>query len=234
MGKSRRGRDFGREIRIKRKDPKNPVTGRTTMDREINEKMIRVCESLNRMLNLTFQGFRKSTEMSVKEAEEVRKEVQRFSSELTQFLVGRSLSRNGGKEWVKPYLSIVSGFDRMGYNLDGILDRLKKKVHEQVLFTDRAIHEVSDVFQETIHLLENLPDLVLTQNKLLAQQIELKGKVIFEMTDNYSQEHEQRLIEGVCVPKSSPLYLDILFSLKGIVAQTIEISEKMMTLSAKA
>ena len=203
------------------------------MDREINEKMIRVCESLNRMLNLTFQGFRKSAEMSVKEAEEMGKEVQRYSSELTQFLVGRSLSRNGRKEWVKPYLSIVSGFDRMGYNLDGILDRLKKMVHEQVLFTDRAIHEISDVFQETIHLLENLPDLVLTQNKLLAQQIELKGKAIFEMTDNYSQEHEQRLIEGFCVPKSSPLYLDILLSLKGIVAHTIEISERMMTLSAK-
>jgi Na+/phosphate symporter len=203
------------------------------MDREIKEKMIRACESLNRMLNLTFQGFRKSTEMSVKEAEEMRTEVQRYSAELTQFLVGRSLSRNGGKEWVKPYLSIVSGFDRMGYNLDGILDRLRKMVHEQVLFTDRAIHEVSDVFEETIHLSENLPDLVLTQNKLLAQQIELKGKTILDMTDNYSQEHEQRLIEGFCVPKSSPLYLDILFSLKGIVARTVEISGRLMTLSAE-
>jgi Na+/phosphate symporter len=203
------------------------------MDWEIGEKMIRVCESLNRMLKLTFQAFRKASEKSIKEAEEVRKDVQRYSSELTQFLVGRSLSRDGGKEWVKPYISVMSILDRIGYNLDGIVDRLRIMVHEQILFTDRAIHEMSDVFQETINLSENLPDLVLTQNRLLAQQIETKGKSIFKMTDNYCQEHEQRLIEGVCMPKSSPLYLDILFSLKGIAGHTIEVCERLVTLSGK-
>ncbi len=210
------------------------ATGRRIMEREIGEKTIEVCRSLIRMLNLTFLGFRKSTEKSIKEAEEVRTEVQRSSSELTRFLVGRSLSSDGGKEWVKPYLSIVSSFDRVGYNLDGILDRLKKMVHDQVLFTDRAIQEMNDVFQETIDLLENLPDLILTRNKLLAQQIGAKGKAIFEMTDNYAEEHEQRFIQGVCVPKSSPLYLDILVSLEGIVARTVEISGRLMTLSSES
>jgi Na+/phosphate symporter len=139
-----------------------------------------------------------------------------------------------GREWVKPYISIVSSFDRMGYNIDGILDRLKKKVQEQMLFTDRAVKEINDVFQEAMSLLENLPDLILTQNKLLAQQMGEKGKMILKIADQYSEEHEQRLIEGVCVPKSSPLYLDILFSLKGIIAHIFEISGKVVTLSARA
>ena len=203
------------------------------MDGEIGRRLIKVCESLNNMLEMTFQGFRKSQETAIKEAEEIRKEIESYSSELTQFLVKKSLSRDGGKEWVKAYLSIVSSFDRMRYNLDGILDRLKKMVHDQVLFTDRAVKEVNDVFQETINLLENLPDLIITQNKLLAQQMEEKGKSISGMADHYSEEHEQRLIEGVCVPQSSPLYLDILFSLKGIIAHTVDISEKLIMLSAR-
>jgi len=203
------------------------------MDGEIGGRLIKVCESLNNMLEMTFQGFRKSQETAIKEAEEIRKEIESYSSELTQFLVKKSLSRDGGKEWVKAYLSIVSSFDRMRYNLDGILDRLKKMVHDQVLFTDRAVKEVNDVFQETINLLENLPDLIITQNKLLAQQMEEKGKSISGMADHYSEEHEQRLIEGVCVPQSSPLYLDILFSLKGIIVHTLHISEKLIKLSAR-
>ncbi len=203
------------------------------MDPEMGGRMMRVCENLSKMLELTFQGFQKYQEKSIKEAEEVRKEVRKHTSELTRFLVEKSLSKDGGREWVKPYIAIVSSFDRMVYNLDGILDRLKKMVNDQVLFTDRAIREIDDVFQETIHLIENLPDLILTQNRLLAQQMEEKGRLIFRMADHYAEEHEQRLIEGVCVPHSSPLYLDILFSLKGIVAQTVEISEKMVTLSAK-
>lgn len=203
------------------------------MDREIVERMMKAFECLNKMLELTFEGFRKYQEKSINEAEEIRREVQRYASELTRFLVEKSLSKDGGKEWVKPYIAIVSSFDRMVYNLDGILDRLRKMVHEQVLFTERAIREIDDVFQETIRLIGNVPDLILTQNKLLAQQMEEKGKSILRMADHYSEEHEQRLIEGVCVPYSSPLYLDILFSLKGIVAQTVEMSERIVALSAK-
>lgn len=203
------------------------------MDQEIGGKMIKICESLNEMLELNFRGFRKPQDRSIEEAEEIRKKVQRYSSELTRFLVEKSLSKERGKEWVKPYVAIVSSFDRMGYNLDGILDRLKTMAHEQVLFTDRAIKEINDVFQETIRLVENLPDLLLTQNRLLALQIEEKGKSILKMADRYSEEHEQRLIEGVCVPQSFPLYLDILFSLKGIIAHTIQVSERLVTLSAR-
>ncbi|HSB05846.1 MAG TPA: hypothetical protein VLK23_11695 [Thermodesulfobacteriota bacterium] len=204
------------------------------MDREISGKMIEVCRSLSEMLEMTFQAFRKSTEKSIKEAEEIRQEAQRSSSELTRFLVAKSSAAAVGKEWVKPYISIVSSFDRMGYNIDGILDRLKKRVQEQMLFTDRAVKEINDVFQEAMNLLENLPDLILTQNKLLAQQMGEKGKLILKIADQYSEEHEQRLIEGVCVPKSSPLYLDILFSLKGIIVHILEISGKVVTLSARA
>ena len=204
------------------------------MDREISGKMIEICRSLSEMLEMTFQAFRKSTEKSIKEAEEIRKEAQRNSSELTRFLVAKSSAAATGKEWVKPHISIVSSFDRIGYNIDGILDRLKKKVQEQMLFTDRAVKEINDIFQEAMNLLENLPDLILTQNKLLAQQMGEKGKLILKIADQYSEEHEQRLIEGVCVPKSSPLYLDILFSLKGIIVHILEISGKVVTLSARA
>jgi uncharacterized protein Yka (UPF0111/DUF47 family) len=49
------------------------------MDTEINGKMIELCRSLSEMLEMTFQAFRKSTETSIKEAEEIRKEVQRYS-----------------------------------------------------------------------------------------------------------------------------------------------------------
>ena len=205
-----------------------------TMEREMNEKTIEVCQSLIRTLESTYLAFRKSDEKSIKEAEEARKRFQRSSTDLTRSLIETGSSGDAARERVKPYLSLASSFDRMGYNIDGILDRLKKKVQEQMLFTDRAVKEINDVFQETMNLLENLPDLILTQNKLLAQQMGEKGKLILKMADQYSEGHEQRLIEGVCVPKSSPLYLDILFSLKGIVAQIIEISGKLVTLSAKA
>ena len=203
------------------------------MDKEIRDKMVVLCQSLTEMLELAFEGFRRPTEQSFKEAEEVKDKVHHYSSELTSFIISKSPSSEKGREWAKPYLSIASSFDRMTYNIEGILDRLRAKSQSHILFSDRAVKEVNDVFQEAMRLLENLPNLITTQNKLLAQRIGEEGRSMFKIANGYSEGHEERLIQGICVPKSSPIYLGILESLKGVIVHILEVSGKIVSLSPK-
>ena len=204
------------------------------MDKEIREEMVRVCQTLMRMLELAFEGFRRPTEKSFKEAMEVKDKIHHYSSELTTSVISKTPSSEKGMAWAKPYLSIASSFDRMTYNIDGILDQLRAKAQNHILFSDRAVKEVNDVFQEAMRLLENLPDLILTQNKLLAQRIGEEVRSIFKIANGYSEEHEERLIQGICVPKSSPTYLGIIESLKGVIGHTLEVSGKIVSLSSKS
>jgi Na+/phosphate symporter len=204
------------------------------MERELGEKIIRVCQSLIKMLELAFQGFRRGTEESIRKAEEVRNEVRQYSSELTGFLISRSSSSEEGREWAKPFLSMASSFDRMTFNIEGILDRLKIKSQNNILFSDRGVKEINDVFQEAMKLLENLPDLISTQNKLLAQRIGEEGRSVFKIANGYSVEHEERLIQGICMPKSSPIYLGILEGLKGVIGHTLEVSGKIVSLISRS
>jgi Na+/phosphate symporter len=204
------------------------------MDKEIREKMILVSQSLMKMLALAFEGFRRPTEKSFKEAEEVKDKIHQYSSELTSFIISKSPSSEKGREWVKPYLSIASSFDRMTYNIEGIFDRLRAKSQTHILFSDQAVKEVNDVFQEAMRLLENLPNLIATQNKLLAQRIGEEGRSMFKIANGYSEGHEERLIQGICVPKSSPIYLGIIESLKGVIVHTLEVSGKIVSLSSKS
>jgi len=204
------------------------------MDKEIKEKMIPVCQNLIKMLKLVFEAFRKPTEKSFKEAEEVKDRILQYSSELTSFIVSKSPSSEKGKRWAKPYLSIASSFDRMTYNIEGILDRLKGKSESHILFSDGAVKEVNDIFQEAMRLLEYLPNLMTTENKLLGQRIGEEGRSIFEIVNTYSEEHEERLIQGICEPKHSPIYLGILESLKGVMIHTLEVSGKVVSISSKS
>lgn len=204
------------------------------MDKEVAEKMVRVCQSLIKMLELAFQGFRRPTEESFKKVEETRNEVRQYSTELAEFLIIKSSADEKGKEWVKPFLSMASSFDRMTHNIEGIVDRLKGMVHDHILFSDRALKEVNEIFQEAMTLLESLPDLIQTQNKLLAQHIGEQVRSVFKIANGYSEEHEERLIQGICMPKSSPTYLGILESLKGVIAHTLEVSGKIVSLSSKS
>lgn len=204
------------------------------MDKEIKERMVLICQGLMRMLDLASAAFRKPAEKSFKEAERIKDEILRYSSELTSFIVSRSPSGEKGKNWAKPYLSVTSSFDCMTYNIEGVLDRLRAKSENHILFSDQAVKEVNDIFQETSRLLEYLPNLITTGNKLLGQRIGEEGKSVFEVVNAYCEEHQERLIEGICVPKHSPIYLGILESLKGVMVHTLQVSGKIVSLSSKS
>ncbi len=203
------------------------------MDREIKEKIIAVCENLKKMLALAFDSFRRPTEKSFEDAEEVNDKLHHYSAELTSFIISKSPSAEKGRDWAKPYLSIVSSLDRMAYNIEGILGRLGVKSQSHVLFSDQAVKEVNDVFQEATRLLENLPNLITTENKALAQRMGEEGRVMLKIANGYSETHEERLIQGICVPKSSPIYLGIIESLEGVIVHILEVSGKIVSLSPK-
>jgi Na+/phosphate symporter len=202
------------------------------MQKEVEEKLARVTNCAAQMLEETFQGFRKQTKESVLEVESYRREVQKASSDLTEFLVSKSSSGEDGKEWAKPYLSMALSYDRMVHNIEGIVNQLTVMVQGGITFSDRAIQEVNDIFQEAMDLLERLPDLIRTENRLLARQMGEKGRAAFKMGNGFSEEHEDRLIHGICVPKSSPIYLGLLESLKGILVHTLEVTGKVASLKA--
>lgn len=204
------------------------------MDKEVEEKIIQVCQSLIKMLELAFQGFRKLTEESLKEVEEAKKEVERHSTELKNHLISKSSVDEKGKEWVRPYLSIASSFDRMAHNIEGIVGRLQSMVRDHILFSDHALREVNDIFQEAMVLLQSLPNLVLTQKKSVAQHIGEQVRSVFKIVNGFSEEHEERLIQGICMPKSSPMFLGILESLKGVIVHTLEVSGKIVSIASKS
>jgi Na+/phosphate symporter len=187
-----------------------------------------------KMLNLASVAFREPTGKSFKEAEEVKDTILQYSSELTSFIISKSPSSEKGKGWAKPYLSIASSFDRMTYNIEGILERVRGKSENHILFSDGAVKEVNDIFQEAMRLLEYLPNLITTENKLLGQRIGEEGRSVFEIVNTYSEEHEERLIQGICEPKHSPVYLGILESLKGVMVHTLAVSGKIVSISSKS
>jgi Na+/phosphate symporter len=203
------------------------------MDKEIKEKMILVCQSLMGMLELAYDGFRKPTEEFFEEEAEFEDKIYEYSSGLIGFIISRRPSSKKGKEWVKPYLSIASSMGRLTYNIQGILDRVRGKSENHILFSDQAVKEVSDVFQKAIRLLENLPNLLTTESKSLARRIGEEGWSMLKNADTYAEDHEERLLNGICAPEHSPLYLSIIESLKGVMVHTLAVSGKIVSLSEK-
>jgi Na+/phosphate symporter len=204
------------------------------IEKEVAEKLVEVAEMLSQMLEQAFHAFRKTTEESVEKAEETVTRVRQASADLTHFLVGKSSSDEKGKDWVKPYLSIASNFERITFNIEGLIRQLRVMTKDQVFFSDRGVKEINDVFQEAMDFLESLPELILTQNKGLAQHIGEQVRSVMKIANAYAEEHEERLLRRICMPKSSPIYLGILESLKGVIVYTLEVGGTIASLTPKS
>ena len=117
--------------------------------------------------------------------------------------------------------------DRVVGNIEMLAAEAERALKEGALFTDRATREIRGLFDTVIELLEDLQDALSTGNRTLVRTILDRGASA-RRANEFARLHEQRLIEGVCQPKASSLYLAMLDHLRGIEWHARQVAEKLV------
>lgn len=100
-------------------------------------------------------------------------------------------------------------------------------VQEGIPFTDRAMREVNALFEQAIGLVGCVRDVIATKNRVLLRHMLEEWQRYEEMANEYSLFHQQRLVEGVCMPKASSVYVAIVDYFKGIGSHVRQIAQKL-------
>lgn len=127
----------------------------------------------------------------------------------------------------KVYAEIPKHFLEICGHLEVLAEMLRKKIDENILFSDRAVTEISFLSQNLLEILNAATDLVLVKNPILVRYVEESEAMVEKATIQYATHHEERLIEGLCLPMSSSVFLKVLESLKGIAREAKCISQRM-------
>ena len=101
-------------------------------------------------------------------------------------------------------------------DLNKLAAAVEKKVTGRILFSDTAVKELNGLVIGLITYINNVQDYLSTGNKVLQQSIKDDAKQYAQLARDYATKHEERLIQGVCQPRSSTLYLDTLSGIEGI------------------
>ncbi len=113
--------------------------------------------------------------------------------------------------------STAINFSKVFYDLLRISDQVETKVKENVLFSEVASKEMSDLMKGTRELLHHVGDAVLTRNELIAAHVARETAALSAMAASMSGMHEDRLCKGVCHPKASIIYMNLLQHLTDIL-----------------
>lgn len=167
------------------------------------------------MVEKAFEGLMKHNRRTLDEAQKIGDRVILESKQLVQAVLSAKESSNVFS--MATIVEISSEFQKIAYSAEKMIINVRKKIDEGVLFSDKALSELKDIYGAVLNCLEACHDSVLTQNPVLVEHILRQTEKYDDVTRKYAEEHQDRLIRGICLPKSSLIYLLVLESLKDIL-----------------
>jgi len=191
------------------------------VDEEIKgvlERIGSMCSRAESILNLCLLGFMKHNESLIDEAKKMSQSVHEEENELLVILSNMAKKeQEADKALIKSLVAVVGHIEMATTIMDGMLYHVNIKLSEGILFGDKAVNEVRQLFKDTLDVLKSAGDAILTKNEVLRKYINEKYEKMGIAVNKYSEEHEDRLVKGLCQPKSSSLYLNIVDSQMKIV-----------------
>ncbi|MGE5237305.1 MAG: hypothetical protein ACM3ON_00700 [Chloroflexota bacterium] len=163
---------------------------------------------------------------SSKPLDECHTTVDRFRA-LEREITGKITALTREYPDLKPYISVPVHLLRIAENIEKLSEFIGKKIADKILFSDRAVTEVTFLLQRLIDVLKPTSDIILARNAILSRYVQESEAGVTKRALEYTTQHEERLIEGVCAPQSSSLYINMLDRIKGIAWHAREIATKL-------
>jgi Na+/phosphate symporter len=117
--------------------------------------------------------------------------------------------------------------ERIGDCVEAVIRTVHTKVAEGTLFSDKAVAELSSIYNAVRDMARDVKDIVLTANPVLMEHTVAMSEKTSQAARDFATHHEERLITGVCQPKHSSLYLDMVDNLRMVSGHLKEMVEKL-------
>lgn len=191
----------------------------------------KLCYKAEEMLRISIKGFEKHSIKLIEEAERLAREIHYEEVDLASNLVGKAktIDSTEYKKYIMGLISVGSHIELIEDNVLKLLRIMRAKIDESVLFSDKAVDELEYLFTKTKEILKNTGDALVTENKTLAKHVLDEEAALRQKACDFEIVHEDRLISGVCAPKASKLYIDMVNVTREVNWHIRQVLERIFT-----
>ena len=200
---------------------------RQTTLKDTNEQLVEIFSKTKTYVNHVHEGFYqnkiKLLENAERESFGLKRDIKILMNQLIEL---RTIDKEEDKT-IKSMISITSHLERIEENIEVLISTTKSMIKEGLPFTNKAVRDISHLYEALYDILGDASDSIITKNDTLINHI-IKN-IDFSRKDagRYATEHEERLISGVCSPKSATLYLKMLDSFTEAMRHTKRIVQAL-------
>lgn len=193
---------------------------------DLCKQLDKLVDDTERMLTLSFNGLMQHNRNKLSESDKLAGEIEKLSKHLTQLVLDSNKEAKPGEWEPVIILEVIRNIQQIKYSTEKINISVHSKIGDGILFSDKAVTEMKDIFGVTLDCLRHMHDLMQTKNAVIVDHLLQRTGAYEEVIRNYTDEHENRLVRGICLPKASLMYLLIIDSLKDILWNLKTVAKK--------
>lgn len=198
----------------------------------IRKKVAGMSKTALHMWELTYEAFMEhDTDLitaALDEEEKINELERNISAELV--MLGRVATVISEKSKVRTWLEIVGDLELIGDYCKDTLERIELKIKEKLLFSDEAVKEYGHLYNKTGEALGAVVEALDRDNPALISKVAKEKAHFKDLLEQCRRHHEERMIEGTCMPFACNMYLNMLDFTGQIFDKSIEIASNIQRL----
>ena len=193
----------------------------------LEEGLLVMLSKLMDMTTLAYKSLIIADPEKMKKCDALGQEIHHEEKQLTGDLVC-SPSTTG--EVLKALVIFPGHLERVGDYVESVINCARIKARDSTPFSDKAHGELTELFGLLSDILKSIREVVASSSWDNLEPVWEKQLKLAQMTVDFALAHEDRLLEGLCSPKASSLYLDILDSIKGANERLMRLVDGLLKL----
>ncbi len=184
--------------------------------KNIKKDIYLLIHKAEQMLELTEDAFMKNKTAALDQTVSLAKEIKGQEDALTEKLAIMAAA----DEEARAILSVPVHIEKIAVSIERIVDNIRVKIKDGLLFSDKAILETSRLITKGKEVLKKASESIVTGSTASRETVKHVSDEMIRMSNEFSTAHEDRLVAGECSPKASSHYLCILYAFEDLASHT--------------
>ena len=175
-----------------------------------SKEILEMADTLKKVLDFIEAGFNEHKLSFLSKAIEAEKNVNVLQKAVVDKVVADSQKKEMKKDDLVTASQVAETLERIGDECINLIERIEIKIEEGLLFSEEGVKEYVEVFDSTKQSFDMAAKVLRTADKALAGRVVANGFHVKKLVETYRKTHSERLVRGVCDPRTSNMFFDML------------------------
>ena len=189
--------------------------------------VLEMCEEAQRMLQVTRDAFLGTSGAGLEQVATLGRDLHLREKRLTDHVAMQLREYPWSLGTAEHLVFLPAALERIGDSVEA-LARCVQTIHRDgIPFSERGVAETRELFDRALELLGGITAAIRSGDASSLPGTRTGGEEFQQRSDRIALSHQERLLQGVCAPRASSLFLSMLDSFREIERYTRRVSRDL-------